>query len=141
LGQIHGGTTELASRPFTAIQEASLGAAWLELHRRIWNYGLALLQELDQFSAYDKASKERVPYCPVPWSYHWQKAEEESWQAPNNLIRGGLQALGVAWKEYKSGKKDSMGRTRKPPRFKGQKFPITTLKLLNTSACAEGLTR
>jgi hypothetical protein len=33
-----------------------------------------------------------------------------------------------------------MGRTRKPPRFKGQKFPITTLKLLNTSACAEGLT-
>jgi len=60
---------------------------------------------------------------------------------PNNLIRGGLQALGVAWKEYKSGKKDSMGRTRKPPRFKGQKFPITTLKLLNTSACAEGLTR
>jgi hypothetical protein len=95
LGQIHGGTTELASRPFTAIQEASLGAAWLELHRRIWNYGLALLQELDQFSAYDKASKERVPYCPVPWSYHWQKAEEESWQAvPYSQVRrfrdGGL---------------------------------------------------
>ena len=172
----------------TRAQAAQL-EAWLELHRRIWNYGLALLQELDQFSAYDKASKERVPCCPVPWSYRWQKAEDESWQAipysqvrrsrdgglccpidagrtaeadakpylqtkltgdsglslnvffakknhpnwselkgcPNTVIRGTLQALGVAWKEHKSGKKDAMGRTRKPPRFKGQRFPITTL--------------
>jgi putative transposase len=155
-------------------------STWLELHRRIWNFGLALLQELDRFSAYDKASKTRVPCCPVPWSYRWQKAPDDSWQGipysevrrfrngglccpipeehrrprlngdsyftiaaffakknhpnwselqgcPNNLIRGTLQALGTAWKEYKSGKRDAMGRTRKPPRFKGQRFPITTL--------------
>ena len=44
-----------------------------------------------------------------------------------SLIRGTLQALGVAWSEHKSGKRDSMGRTRKPPRFKGARFPITTL--------------
>ena len=55
--------------------------AWLELHRRIWNYGLALLQELDRFSAYDKGSKTRVPCCPVPWHYRWQKAPDDSWQA------------------------------------------------------------
>jgi putative transposase len=154
--------------------------AWLELHRRIWNYGLSLLQELDRFSAYDKASKARIPCCPVPWLYRWQKAEDDSWQAipysevrrfrdgglccpipeehrpprlsgdsyqnltvffskknhpawpelqgcPRSLIRGTLQALGTAWKEHKSGKRDAMGRTRRPPRFKGPRFPITTL--------------
>lgn len=154
--------------------------AWLELHRRIWNYGLALLQELDRFSAYDKGSKARVPCCPLPWSYRWQKAEDESWLAvpysevrrfrdgglccpipedhrsprlssdnyftiaaffakknhpnwpelqscPINLIRGTLQPLAVAWKESRSGKRDAMGRLRKPPRFKGSRFPITTL--------------
>lgn len=163
----------------TKPQEQQL-TAWLELHRRIWNFGLALLQELDRFSAYDKASKARVPCCPVPWSYRWQKAPDDSWQAipysevrrfrdgglfcpipeehrpprlsgdsyftiaaffakknhpnwpelwgcPKTLIRGTLQALGTAWKEYKSGKRDTMGRTRKPPRFKGARFPITTL--------------
>jgi putative transposase len=154
--------------------------AWLELHRRIWNYGLALLQELDHFSAYDKGSKARVPCCPVPWAYRWQKTTDESWQAipysevrrfrdgglccpipeeyrqpklsgdsslslnvffakknhpnwadfqgcSNKLIRGTLQSLSVSWKEYKSGKRDAMGRTRKPPRFKGSRFPVTTL--------------
>jgi putative transposase len=163
----------------TKPQEQQL-TAWLELHRRIWNFGLALLQELDRFSAYDKASKTRAACCPVPWSYRWQKAPDDSWQAipysevrrfldgglccpipeehrpprlsgdsyqslsiffskknhpswsdfqacPINLIRGTLQALGTAWKEYKSGKRDAMGRTRKPPRFKGARFPITTL--------------
>ena len=163
----------------TRAQEQQI-SAWLELHRRIWNYGLALLQELDRFSVYDKVSKERVPCCPVPWSYRWQKEEDGSWQAipysevrrfrdgglccpipeewrtprlngdsslslnvffakknhpswpelqgcPTALIRGTLQALGTAWKEHKSGKRDAMGRTRKPPRFKGQRFPVTTL--------------
>lgn len=164
----------------TRAQEQQL-LAWLELHRRIWNYGLALLIELERFTAYDKASKERVPCCPVPWSYRWQKAPDETWQAvpysevrrfrdggglscpipedhrsprlsgdsyftmaaffakknhPNwvelktcskNLIRGTVQALNVAWSEYKTHKRDAMGRTRKIPRFKGARFPITTL--------------
>ena len=64
----------------TKQQEQQLNA-WLELHRRIWNFGLSLLQELDRFSAYDKTSKQRVVACPVPWSYRWQKAEDDSWQA------------------------------------------------------------
>jgi transposase len=50
----------------TKSQELQL-FAWLELHRRIWNYGLALLIELDRFTAYDKASKARLPCCPLPW--------------------------------------------------------------------------
>lgn len=147
--------------------------AWLGLNRRIWNYGLALLQELDAFSAYDKGSKARVPCCPIPWSYRWQKAPEDSWQpipysiirqgrktglscplpqsyrqprldndsyfslasffskknhpawtdlqgCPNNLIRGTLKALATSWREFKKGK-------RKSPRFKSQRFPVTTL--------------
>lgn len=177
----------------TRAQEQQL-LAWLELHRRIWNFGLALLMELDSFTAYDKVSKERFPCCPLPWSYRYVKPNDdpEQWPygalppkgekwlhfprsevlfregvlgscpipqdhrsprlngdsglslntffakknhpnwvdlqgCPNNLIRGTLQALGTAWKEYKSGKKDAMGRTRKAPRFKGLRFPITTL--------------
>jgi putative transposase len=161
--------------------------AWLLLHRRLWNYGLALLQELDSFSAYDKASKARVPCCPLPWSYRFSKPTEatpapagqawlcfpyseirrhpraglccpipqdhrpprlsgDSYQSltgffskknhpnwpelqgcPKTLIRGTLQALGTAWAEHKKGKRDSMGRLRKPPRFKSARFPITTL--------------
>ena len=46
---------------------------------------------------------------------------------PDQLNRGTLKALGTAWREYKSGKHDEMGRTRKAPRFKGQRFPIKTL--------------
>ena len=164
----------------TKPQEQQL-IAWLELHRRIWNYGLALLQEFDQFSgAYDKESKKRAPCCPLTWSYRWIKADDESWisvpfsevrryrngglccpiqqdhrtprldkdsyfslntffakknhsnwvelkSCPTALVRGTLKALGTAWKEYKSYKKDAMGRTRKEPRFKGQRFPIKTL--------------
>jgi putative transposase len=163
----------------TKVQEQQL-LAWLELHRRIWNFGLSLLLELDRFTAYDKASKERVPCCPVRWSYRWEKGPDGSWQAvpysevrrfrdgglccpipeehrsprlsgdsyftlaaffakknhpnwpelkgcPVNLIRGTVQALATAWKEYKSGKRDAMGRMRKAPRFKGVRFPITTL--------------
>ena len=156
----------------TSAQSQQLDA-WLLLNRRIWNYGLALLQELDAFSAYDKASKARVPCCPIPWSYRWQKAPDDSWQpipystirqhrkaglscqlpqtyrqprldndsyfslasffskkshptwadlqgCPNNLIRGTLKALATSWREFKKGK-------RKIPRFKSQRFPITTL--------------
>lgn len=172
----------------TKSQEAQL-LAWLELHRRIWNYGLALLIELAAFSAYDKGSKTRVPCCPLPWTYRYQKAQDDSWQAipysevrrfrdgglccplpqdhrpprligdsyesltkfftkknhpnwlelqgcPIELIRGTLKALGTAWAEYRSGKRDAMGRTRKIPRFKGQRFPITTLSDTNCKKSA-----
>jgi putative transposase len=172
----------------TKSQELQL-LAWLELHRRIWNYGLALLIELAAFSAYDKGSKTRVPCCPLPWTYRYQKAQDDSWQAipysevrrfsdgglccplprdhrrprlngdsalslnvffakknhpdwpelqgcPNDLIRGTLKALGTAWTEYRSGKRDAMGRTRKIPRFKGQRFPITTLNDLDCKKSA-----
>lgn len=63
-------------------------SAWLLLHRRIWNYGLALLQEFHAFTAYDKHSKTTVPCSPVPWSYRWQKADDGSWQPiPYSEIR------------------------------------------------------
>lgn len=71
----------------TRTQEQQI-TTWLTLHRRLWNYGLALLQELDSFSAYDKGSKARVPCCPVPWSYRWQKAPDDTWQAiPYSQVR------------------------------------------------------
>lgn len=62
--------------------------AWLLLHRRIWNYGLALLQEFQAFTVYDKVSKTIVPCSPVPWSYRWQKADDGSWlPIPYSTIR------------------------------------------------------
>jgi putative transposase len=71
----------------TRAQEQQL-TSWLDLHRRIWNYGLALLQEYDSYGYYDKGSKARVPCCPVPWSYRWQKASDDTWQAiPYSEIR------------------------------------------------------
>jgi putative transposase len=156
----------------TSAQSQQLDA-WLILNRRIWNYGLALLRELDAFSAYDKASKTRVPCCPLPWSYRWERGSGDAWQAipyspvrrfrdapltcpipqpwrqprldndsyfslaaffskknhptwaelqgcPSSLIRGTLKALATSWREFKKGK-------RKSPRFKSQRFPITTL--------------
>ena len=155
----------------TKPQEQQL-IAWLELHRRIWNYGLFLLHELEQFSIYDKGSGIRVDCCPLPWSYRWIKADDESWisvpfsevrryrngglccpipeehrqprlngdsalslntffakknhpnwadlkSCPDALNRGTLKALGTSWREYKSRKRDAMGRTRKAPRLRG----------------------
>jgi putative transposase len=61
--------------------------AWLVLQRRVWNYGLALLEELHAFTWYDKASKARVRCSPMPWSYRWEK-DGDSWQAiPYSPIR------------------------------------------------------
>jgi putative transposase len=156
----------------TRSQEQQLDA-WLLLNRRVWNYGLALLQELAAFSHYNKADKAMAPCCPVPWEYRWQKADDGSWQGipyssirrhrraglscpipqdyrqprlsndsyfslasffakknhpnwlelqgcPNNLLRGTLKALATSWTEYRKGK-------RKMPKFKSDRFPITTL--------------
>lgn len=61
----------------TRAQEGQI-TAWLELHRRLWNYGLALLQEFDSFSAYDKASEARVPCCPLPWFYRHCKPNPDT---------------------------------------------------------------
>ena len=180
-------TVEFGLYP-TKAQEQQL-EAWLELNRRIWNYGIELLQEFAAFTSYNKASKGLVACCPLPWSYCWQKGPDDAWQAipyspirrfrdapltcpipqpwrqprldndsyfslakffakknhpnwadlqgcPNNLIRGTLQALAVAWKESRSGKRDAAGRRRKPPRFKGVKFPITTLSDLDSKGSA-----
>ena len=201
-------TVEFGLYP-TKTQQQQL-EAWLELNRRIWNYGIELLHELDAFSAYDKASKTRVPCCPLPWDLaalhpemdkgrppeKWflfgaQPAPGEKWifvprsrvdfkegqpisgkcplpqdwreprlpndsyfalasffakknhpnwtdlqGCPNNLIRGTLKALAVAWKEFRSGKRDSLGRRRMPPRFKGKHFPITTLSDTDCKATA-----
>ena len=164
-------TLEFGAYPTQA--QAQQLDAWLLLHRKLWNYGLALLQELVAFSRYDKGSGERVPCCPVPWQYRWQKRSDDTWQAipyseirrhrkaglscplpqahrqprlsgdsalslnvffakknhpnwpelqgcPNPLLRGTLKALASAWAEYRKGK-------RKQPRFKSERFPITTL--------------
>lgn len=64
----------------TPAQEQQLDA-WLLLNRRVWNYGLALLQELAAFSHYNKADKAMAPCCPVRWEYRWQKAADDSWEA------------------------------------------------------------
>ena len=53
------------------------------------------MREFDEFTYYDKQSKERVPTCPIPWSYRWQKDEEDNWQSiPYSQVRryreGGL---------------------------------------------------
>ena len=197
--------------------------SWLDLQRRIWDYGLGLLHELNDFmplNAGDKAAgvpAARYPACPLPWKYselhpemdkgrppekrvlfgaqpaagekwifvprsrvnikkgqpisgecplprHWRqprlwqpprltgdslytlqkffaKKGHPDWAelqgCPTNLVRGTLQALSTAWKESRSGKRDSMGRRRKPPRFKGKRFPLSTLNDLDAKGSVQ----
>lgn len=86
---------------------------WLLLHRRLWNYALALLQELEAFSRYDKASGSRVPCCPVPWGYRWQKAADDSWQAiPFSVIRT----------HRKAGLSCSIPQDHRQPRLSGDSY-------------------
>lgn len=65
----------------TEVQEQQL-LAWLEFHRRLWNAALGLMQELDQFTYFDKEAKERAPCCPVPWSYRWRKVDPDDKNSP-----------------------------------------------------------
>jgi len=183
----------------TRAQEQQL-EAWLELQRRIWNYGIELLQEREAFAPWSRVLERdgktvlfagRHDACPIPWEDRWKKADgdDSKWTnrpfskiarseraakkkqffcsnpldhhkpeldcsrrddnpeyslkaffakknhpdwaelqgCPINLIRGTLKALATAWKESRPGKRDSLGRQRKPPRFKGVHYPITTL--------------
>lgn len=175
----------------TRAQEQQL-EAWLELQRRIWDYGLGLLVEREDFMPWDKASKSRVPACPI-WGFvqvpsgkkanlliskgkyadategicplpqdhrpprldcsrqdknpeytlkgFFTKSNHPNWPelqgCPSKLIRGTLQALATAWAEYKKAKPDAMGRRRKRPRFKGVRFPITTLSNTDCKATAK----
>jgi len=43
---------------------------WLAHMRWVWNRGLNLLEEFDDFSSWDKHSKTWVPSCPIPWQYY-----------------------------------------------------------------------
>lgn len=101
---------------------------------------------------FDKASERVVALCPIhqdDWreplldcsrrddnpeyslKAFFAKKNHPEWAAlqgcPNTLIRGTLKALATAWHEYKKAKPDAQGRRRKPPRFKDQNSPVTTL--------------
>jgi putative transposase len=59
--------------------------AWLAAQQRVWNLALEMLIELEQFSAYSKAEKQRFPSCPLPWEVKavpsgdpWDEAIEAS---------------------------------------------------------------
>lgn len=56
----------------------------------------------------------------------WLKASG----VPSKVTRGTLKDLATSWEEYKK-------RNRKIPRFKGEKFPITTLSNNDPSSCVQ----
>jgi len=43
---------------------------WLNVQRWVWNRGLHLLEEFDDFTSWDKVSKTWTPSCPLPWLYY-----------------------------------------------------------------------
>lgn len=44
---------------------------WRTDLRRVWNEGLARLEEFDDFWRYDKIAKTLVPCCPLGWEYRY----------------------------------------------------------------------
>ena len=63
--------------------------AWLDVQRWVWNRGLALLKEFEQFAAYNKQDKAFAPCCPVPWDYRWQKSGDNWTAIPYSRIASG----------------------------------------------------
>lgn len=47
--------------------------SWLEIQRQVWNKGLELLKEFEQFCRYNKQDKTYALCCPIPWQYRWIK--------------------------------------------------------------------
>jgi len=43
---------------------------WLNVQRWVWNRGLHLLEEFDDFTSWDKVSKTWTASCPLPWAYY-----------------------------------------------------------------------
>lgn len=43
---------------------------WLNIQRWVWNEGLRLLEEFEDFAAWNKMEKQWVPCCPIPWEYY-----------------------------------------------------------------------
>lgn len=51
--------------------------SWLEIQRQVWNEGLDLLKEFEQFCRYNKQDKAYAPCCPIPWRYRWIKQDDQ----------------------------------------------------------------
>ncbi|MEM7771615.1 MAG: helix-turn-helix domain-containing protein, partial [Cyanobacteria bacterium P01_A01_bin.37] len=56
---------------------------WLDVQRWVWNAGLAMLKEFEQFAAYNKQDKAFAPCCPLPWEYRFVPLNNETeWRDP-----------------------------------------------------------
>jgi putative transposase len=44
---------------------------WLSVQQWVWNQGLGLLKEFENFSRYNKHDKAHAPCCPVNWEYRY----------------------------------------------------------------------
>lgn len=51
-------------------QQASIDR-WLSVQQWVWNQGLELLKEFENFSRYNKHDKAHAPCCPINWEYRY----------------------------------------------------------------------
>lgn len=54
---------------------------WLNALKWVWNEGLGLLIEHENFSAYNKKDKKNYPCSPVGWQYRFEKNSDGQWEA------------------------------------------------------------
>ena len=56
---------------------------WLRAQQRVWNIGLEILKEFEQFTTYNTQDKAYAPCCPVPWQYRWVPLNPDTeWRDP-----------------------------------------------------------
>jgi len=67
--------------------QAVMVDGWLDVQRWVWNRGLALLKEFEQFSRYNQHDKAYAPCCPVPWEYRWEKDRDQWVSIPYSRIQ------------------------------------------------------
>lgn len=53
---------------------------WLNALKWVWNEGLGLLVEHDNFSAYHKKDRKSYPCSPIGWQYRFEKNSKGEWE-------------------------------------------------------------
>ena len=71
----------LTFKAYLSPSQKALVDQWLQGLKWVWNQGLRLLKELDEFSVYHKKDKVYYPCCPLPYEYRWEKDEDGQWKA------------------------------------------------------------
>lgn len=67
-------------RAYLTSTQTAICEDWLNALKWVWNEGLGLLVEHENFSVYNKKDKKNYPCSPVGWQYRFQKNSKGVWE-------------------------------------------------------------